>query len=398
MPKNNILYVITKLELGGAQKHLLSLIKDLDRERYNIFLFTASSGLLLPEILAINNTEIKRSRFLERPINIVKDLLALWEIYIFIKRNKIDIVHTHSSKAGIVGRLAAKLARVKVIIHTVHGWSFNDYQPLLIKGLFIWLERIVSKFTDNIIVVSGYDKQKGLNNRIGETDKYAFIRYGVDYLQFNRRNDSARSSFGINEGDLVVGMVACFKPQKCPEDFIRLASLVNKTNRSVKFLLIGDGVLRPNVESLIFKYNLENNVFLLGWQNDVPKILSVIDIFVLTSLWEGLPISVLEAMASSKPVVATDTGGIGEVIVDAKTGFLVSAHNIEKMSERLFLLLNDESLRVKIGNSARDYLCSYFSIENMIGNTERLYYNLIIEKRGDARSLALRRKEVCDVC
>lgn len=397
MAKNNILFVITKLELGGAQKHLLTLIKNLDRERYNIFLFTASRGLLVLEALSIKDIEIKRSLFLERPINIIKDLLALCEICIFIKRRKIDIIHTHSSKAGILGRLAGKLLRVKIIIHTVHGWSFNDYQPLWLKGLFIWLERIASKFSDAIIVVSIYDREKGLSNRIGRNNKYVLIRYGIDYSQFEKKDSFSRNRLKINNGDLVVGMVACFKSQKCPEDFVKLASLVIGTIRNVKFLLIGDGPLRKNVESLISKYNLKRDVILLGWQNDIPNLLSAIDVFVLTSLWEGLPISVLEAMVSYKPVVATDTGGIREIVIDSKTGFLVSVHNIKEMSGRLSLLLNDGSLRVEMGNNARVHLGSYFSIENMIRDTQGLYNSLLIKKQGEAKSLSPHRKEGFDV-
>ena len=129
MHKTNLLYIITKLELGGAQKQLLSLIKGLDKQVYNIFLFTAKDGLLIKEALALDGLILNRSRFLERKINPLKDLLALIEIYGFIKKNRIQIVHTHSSKAGILGRLAAGLAKTKIIIHTVHGWSFHDYQP-----------------------------------------------------------------------------------------------------------------------------------------------------------------------------------------------------------------------------------------------------------------------------
>ncbi|MCX5702766.1 MAG: glycosyltransferase, partial [Candidatus Omnitrophica bacterium] len=129
--------MVTKLELGGAQKQLLSLIAHLNKERFHLFLFVAQEGLLLSEALSIKGITIIKSRCLERAINPIKDLLALIEIYWFIKKNNIEVVHTHSSKAGILGRLAARLARIKVIIHTVHGWSFNDCQPALVRRFFI---------------------------------------------------------------------------------------------------------------------------------------------------------------------------------------------------------------------------------------------------------------------
>jgi Glycosyltransferase len=235
--------------------------------------------------------------------------LALIEIRRFIKDNNIDIVHTHSSKAGILGRFAARLAKAEIVLHTVHGWPFNDYQRLITKKFFIWLEIIAARFTDKLIVVSDYDSQIGLNNNIAEDSKYLLIRYGIDYAQFNIRDDAIRKELGIKPDDLAVGMVGCFKPQKSPQDFIRLAFLLQPDLSRVKFILVGDGALRKKIEKLILKLNLQNKVFLTGWRRDIPRILSAIDVFILTSLWEGLPISVLEAMACGKPVVATKYGG-----------------------------------------------------------------------------------------
>jgi len=376
MPRINALFLITKLELGGAQKQLLDLIRHLDKEKFRPFLFTAQGGLLLEDALSIDGLTLRESIFLERPINPLKDLLALIEIYFFIRKNNIEIVHTHSSKAGVVGRLAARLCRVKFVIHTVHGWSFNDYQPRLLKKLFIALERFAGKFTDKLIVVSCHDKQKGLRNRIGQEDKYFLIRYGIDYTEFSKQRQDIRDGLGIGQADLVVTNISCLKPQKSPLDFIKLANLINKKLPEVKFLLIGDGLLRKKIEKSILRYNLGKNVILPGWRRDIPEILSATDVLVLTSLWEGLPISVLEAMASSRPVVATHTGGVAEVIDDGKNGFLVPPRDINKMSERLMELLSNGNKRRQMGQFARDSLNGDFSIQNMINNTEELYENL----------------------
>lgn len=377
MQKLNLLYVITKLELGGAQKQLLAIIGNLDKHKFTPFLLTAKDGLLLSEALSIGGLSVKKSKWLERPINPLKDFFALIEIYRFIKKNNVGIVHTHSSKAGILGRLAAKLAKVKFIIHTVHGWSFNDYQPAIKRLCFIRLERFCSWFTDKLIVISNYDKQTGLNNRIGEEDKYALIRYGIDYAAFERKDPEIRKELGIATDELVVGMVACFKPQKHPQDFIKLAYLTRKISPRVKFILIGDGILRKTVERLIRKFNLEAQVILTGWRRDVSRILSVIDIFVLTSLWEGLPIAALEAMASSKPIIATHSGGISEVICEGKTGFLVSPGDTNRISQRLGGLLKDENLRRELGENAKNSLNGNYCLENMLSNTENLYRDLV---------------------
>jgi len=377
MQRINLLYVITKLELGGAQKQLLSLINHLNKEKFRPFLFTTKEGLLAPEALSINGLKLKISRYLERPINPLKDLLVLIEIYRFIKKNNIEIVHTHSSKAGILGRLAARLAKVKIIIHTVHGWSFNDYQPRVERLFFIWLERLSARFSDKLVVVSYYDRQKGLDNHIGKDNKYSLIRYGVDYAEFNIRDRNIREELGINPNDLVVGMISCLKPQKSPQDFIKLAFLINKVSPNVKFLLVGDGILRRKIEKLIFKFNLQKQVVLTGWRQDIPRILSAINIFVLTSLWEGLPITVLEAMASSKPVISTRAGGVAEVIMEGETGFLVAPRDIKKMADRLIVLIKDENLRRQIGQNARAGLDYNFTLTNMISKTENLYEELM---------------------
>lgn len=377
MRKVNLLYVITKLELGGAQKHLLSLIGLLDKERFNVFLFTAGKGLLLREASAIKGLTIVRSTSLECSINPAKDLLALIEICRFIKKKNIDIVHTHSSKAGILGRWAARFAGAKVILHTVHGWSFNDFQPQLLRFLFLALESITARFTHKLIVVSDYDRQKGLRHHIGNNCKYALIRYGIDYPQFSISGQNIGEALGIRSGELVVGTVSCFKPQKSPQDFVKLASMVKQRIPHVKFIMVGDGKLRPAIEKLISKLNLSSSLILLGWRSDIPQIMQLLDVFVLTSLWEGLPISVLEAMVSSKPVLATDTGGISEIIEEGKTGFLVSPFDMYKMSEKLVSLLKDEALRKRISCNARDSLGSNFTISNMLQNTLDLYDSLL---------------------
>ncbi|MFH1441771.1 MAG: glycosyltransferase family 4 protein [Candidatus Omnitrophota bacterium] len=375
----NILFVITKLELGGAQKHVLNLIDNLDKNKYKIFIFTAQKGLLLSKHITRKEIIIRRSIFLDRPIHPIKDLLALIELYFFIKTNKITLIHTHSSKAGILGRLAAKLAKVKIIIHTVHGWSFNDFQHSITKKIYIYLEKAMAKFSHKIIVVSHHDKQTGLNNKIGEDNKYQVIRYGINFNEFNNKESSFRTNNAIKDNELVVGTISCLKPQKCPQDFIKLAYLTLKLVPNIKFILVGDGILLKKVHKEITRFKLEKNIILTGWRHDIPEILSSMDIFVLTSLWEGLPISVLEAMLMSKPVIATDTGGIKEVIKQTKTGFLVKPHDIKNMVEILIALLKNKELREAMGENAKNYLNTDFQLQNMIKANQELYDKLITQ-------------------
>jgi glycosyltransferase involved in cell wall biosynthesis len=391
MPKINLLYIITKLELGGAQKQLLSLIASLDKTRYTVVLFTGNKGLLLQDFASIPGVTIQASRFLERPINPLKDLIAFFEIYWFIRKQKFHIVHTHSSKAGIIGRLAARMAHTSCIIHTVHGWPFNDHQPGFVRFVYIWLERICARYSDRVVVVSRFDKQKGLTQKIGREPVYCLIRYGIDHDKFRRQKEdvrmSVRDSFAIRADELLIGMVACFKPQKNPLDFIRVASLIRdsvapeKVSLGVKFLLIGDGVLRGRIEELTHAYGLDEQVILAGWRQDMPALFSAMDILVLTSLWEGMPIVVLEAMRCGVPVVVTNTGGVAEVVKDGVTGFLVLAHEPALMAQQVSVLLKNDILRKRMGQTAAEALGDSFRVGNMVVETQEMYED-ILKKKG----------------
>jgi glycosyltransferase involved in cell wall biosynthesis len=382
MRKITLLFVITKLELGGAQKQLLSLARRLDKERFNLLLFTAREGLLMEEASSIAGLTVRRSGWLQRRVNPFKDLFALAELFLFMKKNRIDIVHTHSSKAGIIGRFAAALAGVKIVIHTVHGWSFNDYQPFFVRVFYIWLERLASLCTDRLIVVSEHDKRRGLRCGIGENSQYTLIRYGIDYGSFCIEDQAIKGELGIQENERVVTMISCLKPQKAPQDFIRLASLVGKALPRVKFVLVGDGSLRRMVEREADTYGVKDRVIMTGWRHDVPRILSATDVLVLTSLWEGLPIAVLEGIACGKPAVATDTGGIREVLKNGESGFLVSARDTGAMSEKLIALLKDRELCSSMGQKGRSALGEEFTSARMVTSTLHMYARLIEDKGG----------------
>lgn len=376
MRKSNILYVITHLELGGAQTQLLSLIRAIDKEHFNLFLFTGQEGPLVEEALSLGGLVVHRSRYLKRSIDLLKDLLALVEIMRFIQKNKIDIVHTHSSKAGILGRCAAALARAKTILHTVHGWSFNDFQKPFVRNLYRGLERFTAKFTDKIIVVSEHDRRKGLDSGIGRECQYALVRYGIDRTRFGKRDPFIRKELGISDDAIVIGTIACFKPQKAPEDFVRLAFLISQVLPQARFLWVGDGALREKIKRLIAGLNLGSQFILTGWRRDIPRVLSAMDVFVLTSLWEGLPIAVLEAMASQVPVVATHTGGISEVITEGETGFLVPCHNMASMLENVQLLLGDAFRKERVIQSAKRRIDGAFDTETMMEAHAKLYQEL----------------------
>ncbi len=325
------------------------------------------------EASSIPGLTVHFSIFLERPVNPLKDLFALIEMVIFIKRNRIETVHTHSSKAGILGRIAALIARVRPVIHTVHGWSFNDFQRPFFRRVNIRLERFAASFTDRIITVSQSDLDRGLKEGIGKKEQYVLIRHGIDFSAIDAAGKGARGDFGIGEGIPFIGMTACLKVQKAPQDFIRVAAAISRQIPEARFIIAGDGPLRPALERLIGSVGLSERVILAGWRFDIPRILASLDLFILTSLWEGLPVSAIEAMYSGITVLATQTGGIAEFITDGETGFLFPPGKTDEIAEKAVELLRDSVTRRRTGENARRRVRFSFPVEDMVSRVSGLY-------------------------
>jgi len=374
--KIRILYVITRFDLGGAQKSLLSVLSLLPKDKYEILLACGAEGILLKDALNIPDISVNVISSLRREIGPFYDFKALSDLRRFIKNKRIDIVHTHSSKAGIIGRWSAYFAGVPAVFHTIHGWEFYRGQNFFSRNLYIFLEKITARITDGLVAVSNYDIQEGLRQGIGVPEKYHLVRYGIrrnDFLYPPVNREVKKRELGLQPAPFVVGMIACFKPQKAPEDFIRAASLVIRVIPEAKFLLIGDGVLRNRIERLIKKLNLSKNVALLGWRQDISEIIPLFDILVSTSRWEGLPAVFLEAMAAGKPIIATAVCGNSEVIKDGKNGFLVPAGDYAALSQTITLLIRDKNLRDNMGIHGFQMLNESFEVSYMVGQLEEIY-------------------------
>ncbi|MBU1086848.1 MAG: glycosyltransferase family 4 protein [Candidatus Omnitrophica bacterium] len=375
MKKIRILHIITNLALGGAQKNALYISANLNPEKYEKYFISAPSGFLYDDIAAQNKSiNFQFLKCLKRRISPIQDVRAFFFLARYLKQNKISIVHTHSSKAGIIGRWAAKFAQVPIIIHSVHGWSFNDYLAWPVKAGYVLLERLTALVTTRFIAVSENDINKGLANKIGTAEKYALIRYGIEINKF----DQAASQIPSREKPRV-GMIACLKPQKKPLDFIKAAAIISQKNKNIEFICIGDGVLRPKLAKEIQRNNLNEQVKILGWRADIPELLAGINMLVLSSLWEGLPIAILEAMAAARPVIAYDTDGIIEAVQHGQTGYLVAQGDFIGLAEQIQKLLDNPRLANTLGQAGRKFLQeSVFSAERMMQSMEKLYAHLLI--------------------
>lgn len=369
--KKKILFIITYLELGGAQKQLFSIIQALDKNKYDIYLYAGDNGYLKKDFLELPDIKVKLEPFLVREINLLFDITVFLKLIFFIRKNKFDIVHTHSPKASILGRWAAYLAGVKNIIYTVHGWPFHEFINPVIYFSFWLLEKLTAKITTRILVVSKADFNTGVRRKIAPKDKFVLIHYGIDIDKFRGIHLKRKN---ILSSPVSIVNVSCLKPQKGLIYFLQAAKLILNKRKDLKFFLIGDGHLKRKIHKTIERYGLENNVFLNGWVNDVSSILSKADILVLASLWEGLPVSVIEAVAAGIPVVVTDTGGVRDILENYKNGIIIKSRNKKRLYEAVNSILNNYSAWVcQIEDYRKSIDLSYWSKERMVLETESLY-------------------------
>jgi len=387
--KIRVLHPITRLIVGGAQENTIFTAALLDKTKFQVDILsgvqTGSEGSLIEEAneQGINLLFINE---LVREISPLKDVTALIKLYIAMRNNRYNIVHTHSSKAGILGRLAAKMAGIPVIVHTIHGWSFHDYLPSYQKHLFIYLEKIAAKFSDALVFVSEADLETGLKNGIGKKSQYRLIRSAIPRIQFNnleKNKEINRKKLGIPDNVLVIGNVGRLSDQKNPIEWIQIAQKISLEEDNVVFLLVGDGPLRLDVEEEINEFFLSEKFILPGLTRDVLSYFSIIDIFLITSLWEGLPRTVLEAMAMGIPVVAYKSGGIPEIVSDGITGYLCKAGDIESMVKRSIFLLKNHLLREEMGRKGNLLIRNDFDLQVMIEHISKLYTELLTQKQID---------------
>jgi glycosyltransferase involved in cell wall biosynthesis len=382
--KIKVLHIISHLELGGAQKVALSLIKGLNSQFFEVYFISSPSGTLLHTLGDMAGINIELIPSLKRGFNPVDDLVALIKLYRYIKRNKFDVVHTHCPKAGILGRWAAKLAGVPAVVHTVHGYPFYPGQNLILKNVYIFLESITSRITHKLIAVCESDIKKGFLAGIGCREKYILIREGIEVNKDElSKHIITKNELGFPESSFLIGMVSCLKAQKSPLDFVKAAALIKEEIPGVYFVLVGDGPLRRKVEQLRRRLGLKDNFLVLGWREDVMDIIPLFDAVVLTSLWEGLPISLLEAVYFGKPIVATNVDGIKELIRDGENGFLVEPGNYRLLSRRVIQLLENKSLCDSFVLRSRNEVLPRFDLASTIGQTERLYFELMEGVKND---------------
>ncbi len=320
---------------------------------------------------------------MRRRINPYQDFLALGQLRRLIREVRPQIVHTHMSKAGVLGRLAASLEKTPCVVHSVRGWSFYPEGSALKRRAFISLERFSARLTDRMLAVSPRQVADGLRAGIGSPADYAVVRSGIDVGRFQNGSGDAgalRRGLGIPAGASVVGTVMALVEQKAPLDFVAAAGAIMRASPHTHFLIVGDGPLREPMKEAVRKAAGEERFHFVGHSTDVPCLLGGMDLFLLTSRWEGTPRVILEAMAAGVPVVATGVGGVPEIVEHGQSGLLAPPGDVEALGRHAVRLLRDPGQAREMSRRARRFVADEFDIATVTSRHEQLYAELLREK------------------
>ena len=350
-----VLHIITRLIRGGADGTVLDCIPNLDHARFEVDLMVGGQSELdridVPK-------EVHRLIFmpsLTRDINPLYDIPALRSIYRTIKAEQYDIIHTHTAKAGFLGRLAAHLARTRYVVHHLHGTTFPPSIPWISRKFYIALEQLSARWADNIVPV-GYDLLDSYQaHSIGRPEQYQVIHHPVHLESFLHARDlspgkllKVRESLGVGADDVVVGKVARLEKRKGFDYYIEAAKLIAPKRGNVKFLIVGEGDERAHLESHVRRGGLEKQVIFTGFREDIAEVMATFDIFAFTSLWEGLPKVMIQSAALGKPIVTFAVEGANEMVDDGQTGYIVRSRDVAALADRLEKLCADSDLRKKM--------------------------------------------------
>jgi glycosyltransferase involved in cell wall biosynthesis len=383
MNKTRVLRIIARMNVGGPALHAALLADGLDGSRYETCLLSgatdATEGDYL-ELIGRRLPNLVQIPSLGREIAARRDLAAYREIARVIREFRPDIVHTHTAKAGLLGRLAAYLNRVPIIVHTFHGHVLRGYFSPPKQAAFVQAERALARGTTRLIAVSEHGREELLAMGIGRPERFEVVRLGFDlsrFLQDSPRGE-IRRALGLSPSTRTVGIVARLVPIKAHEVFLEMAADVATSHPDIAFLVIGDGECREALEADARTRGLAAKVHFLGWRADVDRVYADLDVVVLTSRNEGSPVALIEAMAAARPVVATRVGGVGELVGDS--GVLTDVDDARALAQGVRRVLDDPALAAHFGQGGRRRVVPAFSRERLVGDIDALYQRLIAER------------------
>jgi glycosyltransferase involved in cell wall biosynthesis len=381
-----VTHVITRLIIGGAQENTAATVLGLQKKagvQVNLIsgpTFGAEGSL--ESTLRNDAGLLTVLPSLVRPVHPVLDVIALARLTRIFRQSRPDIVHTHSGKAGILGRLAARRASVPVIIHTIHGPSFGPFQGRLANSVFLAAERRAGAVTTHFVTVADAMTRQYIAAGISRPENYTRIFSGFDLVPFLDigNQPQLRTKLGIAPGDFVIGKIARLFKLKGHDDLIAAAPQVLMRRPEIKFLLVGDGELRAKLQARVREAGLERNFIFAGLlpPSEIPRYIGAMDVVVHLSRREGLPRALPQALAARRPVVAYDCDGAGEVCISDQTGFLIQPGDVETLAARLAQLAQDEPLRQRLGARGQEFVRGNFAVETMVDDIFALYRRLLL--------------------
>ena len=379
-----ILHLITRLDRGGSATNTLLTVAGFPSLFGQSLIYGRTREF--PQ-LALNlrqQVEMMELPDLVRSPSPLKDLVAFWKIYRLLRRGRFDLIHTHTSKAGLLGRIAARLAGVPHIVHTPHGQAFNGYAGRMLTALFVLLERWAATFTDRIIGLTDQEIRDNLERRIGRPEQFVSIPSGIDLKRFERREREpadVKASLGLSPSSRLIGSVGRLDPVKGHTYLLDAFAVLAPRFPDLHLALVGDGELLPELRCRAQQAGLTDRVLFLEWREDVPDLLLAFDLFVFPSLSEGMGRGLVEAMAAGLPIVATRVCSIPEVLAEGEAGCLVEPGSALALARGIETLLLDPELRSRLAKAARERAQSY-SVETMLQKIEAVYQGLLESGNG----------------
>lgn len=376
--------LLTQPTTGGAGLQVWQLATMIDGERFRVTVGSPQTGWLRSRLLA-QGVDHRRIEFV-RQVRPVHDLWSFLAILRLIRKERPEIIHAHSSKAGILGRAAGALCRVPAIVYTPHGFAFNQANGWS-KRLYLWLERAFARFADRIICVSDSERAGALENHVARSEKLVVIRNGVEIpSDTHPSGGTLRGMLGVGPATRIVAMVSRLRRPKLPEDLLHAAAIVaGRSDRGdVCFVFIGGGPLEESTRDLARRLGLEDHVVFLGERQDVPDLMPDIDVVILASAAEGMPYSILEAMAAGKPVIGSMVPGLADLILEGETGFSYTPGDPAELAGVLLPLLDDQGLRRRLGEEGRRMVVGNFTADRMVREAQDLYAALLGGKIGSS--------------
>jgi glycosyltransferase involved in cell wall biosynthesis len=406
MSKPKVLRIINRLNLGGPTYNAAYLTRYLSPEFETLFIAGNKDETEASSEFIVENLGLK-ARYINgmyRSLNPFKDYKAYLEIKAIIKEFKPDIVHTHAAKAGALGRLAAIHAGVPVIVHTFHGHVFHSYFNSIVNRVFVGIERYLAKKSTAIIAISALQKKElTVDFEICAADKVTVVPLGFDLERFQKdkevKRQQFRSSYGLTQQEVAIGIIGRLVPIKNHAFFLEVVKeVIAGVQQPVRFFIIGDGEDRALVEQQAQTLNIayesihwndetlnttqtiqhtETKLVFTSWMQNIPIALAGLDLVVMTSLNEGTPVSLIEALAAGKPVVSTNVGGVANVVQDGTTGFLTKTDELKIFSQHVKNLVANRGLREQMGNKGYESVAAKYGYARLVEDVRTLYHQLL---------------------